>query len=178
MSYDVLIRTVLIIAVVGWICYRQAQWRAVVVPDMWRTAGLFAVIGVVQIAAVRGTAAISTFDLAVLAIEIVIALGVGALMGAIALFRPVTEPALAAWSVKRRGRDGTAPVVESRTGWWGIALWLVFIAVRIGMDVWAGAAGSQLATTVGAILIVVAANRAARTVVFMSRIERMRTAVA
>jgi hypothetical protein len=179
MSYDVLIRTVLIVLVVGWICYRQTQWQPVVISKMWRSALLFAVIGLVQIGGTASLPAVSGFDLAVMAVEIVIALGVGAIMGWIAHFRPVSEQTLAAWSAKSGGRPGAVvPVVESRTGWWGIGLWVVFIAVRVGMDFWAGAAGSQLAVTVGAILIVVAANRAARTVVFMARIERMRVVAA
>ncbi|WP_382309975.1 hypothetical protein [Herbiconiux sp. UC225_62] len=183
MSYDVVIRTVLIVLVVGWICYRQTQWRAVAIPAMWRTALLFAVIGLVQIGGTTSLGTISAFDLGVMAIEILISLAVGVVMGRIAHFRPMSDQALAAWKVKAgsRGRsaaDAMAPIVESRTGWWGIGLWLVFIAVRIGMDVWAGAAGSQLAVTVGAILIVVAANRAGRTLVFMSRIERMRVVAA
>ncbi|SDY55291.1 hypothetical protein [Herbiconiux ginsengi] len=183
MSYDVVIRTVLILLVVGWICYRQTQWRAVVIPRMWRSALLFTVIGLVQIGGTTSLGTVSAFDVGVMAIEIVISLGVGAVMGWIAHFRPVTEQALAAWEAKAgsRGRPSAgevAPIVESRTGWWGIGLWLVFIAVRLGMDVWAGAAGSQLAVTVGAILIVVAANRAARTLVFMARIERMRIVAA
>ena len=184
MSSDVLIRTVLIVLVVGWICYRQTQWRAVVIPRMWRTALVLAVIGAVQIAGSTSLGTVSGFDVGVMAVEIAISLGVGAVMGYIAHFRPVTDQALAAWAAKGGGRNGNAgsgalaPVVESRTGWWGIGLWIVFIAVRIGMDVWAGAAGSQLATTAGAILIVVAANRAARTLVFMARIERMRVVAA
>ena len=63
--------------------------------------------------------------------------------------------------------------MESRTGWWGLALWVLVIVIRVGIDVLAAQAGSHLAASTGIIVLLVAANRAARTAVFAYRLDRM-----
>ncbi len=62
---------------------------------------------------------------------------------------------------------------ETRTGWAGVALWLALIAVRIGMDVAATRLGAGAVTGTAMILLVLAANRAARTAVLVLRLERL-----
>jgi hypothetical protein len=68
--------------------------------------------------------------------------------------------------------DGTETVLESRTGWLGLALWIVMILVRIGIDAIASDMGSVLASATGVILVMVAANRLARTFVFAARVQK------
>jgi hypothetical protein len=180
MSITTLANGALIVLLVGWICYRQLQWKAVATGRMWRFVLILVAVGVVQLASSTSHTALTGLDFGLLAIELVISLGVGSIMGAIALFRPVSEQAAASYAarVDRRGRVGEPVDFESRTGWWGIALWILFIAVRIGMDVWAGQAGSQLASSMGVILLAVAANRAARILVMTARLERLRSVAA
>jgi hypothetical protein len=173
MTTDPLLRTALIIVLVGWICYRQVTWRPIVASRMWRMAFILALVGVIELVSTDALKTVTTFDITMLIIETVASLGIGAVMGLIAVIRPLSTEGRA--SVLSGGRAGETPLYETRTGWWGLGLWVVFIALRIGMDVWAGANGAQLASTIGAILIVVAANRAARTAVLLSRLERMRT---
>jgi len=71
-----------------------------------------------------------------------------------------------------RSRAGTVRY-ETRTGWAGVALWLALIAVRIGMDVAATRLGAGAVTGTAMILLVLAANRAARTAVLVLRLERL-----
>jgi hypothetical protein len=104
----------------------------------------------------------------VLVFEIVVSLGVGSAMGAMAKFRPITAAGMA-----QARRDNSMATLESRTGWWGFALWIAFIALRIGIDAGAGALGSQIASSTAVILILLGANRAARSAVFSARISRL-----
>ena len=55
----------------------------------------------------------------------------------------------------------------------GLVLWVVLIAVRVGMDALAGMAGSHLAASTGVILLMVAANRIARVGVILYRAGRI-----
>jgi hypothetical protein len=174
MSLSTLANGALIVLLVGWICYRQLQWKPVAVARMWRFVLILVVIGVIQLAG-AASGALTGLDFGLLAIELVISLGVGSLMGAIALFRPISQQSAAAYAARDRRGNSQVADFESRTGWWGIALWVLFIGVRVGMDVWAGHAGSQLASSIGVILLAVAANRAARILVFTARLERLRT---
>jgi hypothetical protein len=177
MSITTLANGALIVLLVGWICYRQLQWKAVSVGRMWRFVVILAAVGFFQLATSTSHAALSGLDFGLLAIELVISLGVGSIMGAIAIFRPVSDQTEAAYAARadRRGRPSEPVDFESRTGWWGIGLWIVFILVRIGMDVLAGQAGSQLASSMGVILLAVAANRTARILVMTARLERLRS---
>ena len=93
---------------------------------------------------------ISGIDLAALAIELVVSAATGAWMGAIAHFRPLA-PA-----------GATSARWESRTGWWGLTLWLLVVAVRVGIDVVAVRLGAGMVTSTGVILLVLAANRLVR----------------
>jgi hypothetical protein len=53
-----------------------------------------------------------------------------------------------------------------------LALWIVMILVRIGIDVVATDLGSVLATTTGVILVMIAANRVARVGVLFARLQK------
>ncbi|WEG09417.1 hypothetical protein PU630_02275 [Microbacterium horticulturae] len=169
MDLETFIDIVLGIAIICWIGYRQTTWRPVSTGSMYRMSLILAVVGVVLGAS--SLAAMNGLDLAVLVAELVISLAIGAWIGALARFRRLDPPV----SV---GRRGTVADHESRTGWWGLLLWLSLIAVRVGMDVAATAIGARVATTAGVILLLLAANRAARTAMIAHRVERLRLVAA
>lgn len=162
-----LINAVVILALIAWMGYRQLTWRAVAPSTMYRTPLVLGIIGMAMLSQQQSTGSISALDIAVLAVELVISLGIGAWMGSIAHLRALADPV----SV---GRGGVARF-ESRTGPLGIVLWVSVIVVRIGIDVLAGIAGSHLASATGVIFLVLAANRAARVMMLARRIGAIRT---
>jgi hypothetical protein len=171
MTTQTLLDIVLGIALLGWIGYRQLTWTAVSPERMWRMPALLAIIGAVTLFQNGAGDTVSASDLGVLAIETVVSIGLGAVMGLMAHFRPIGEKTLAAFHARDRGRS-SVPTLETRTGWVGMALWLVLIAMRIGGEVYAHLAHSTLLTSVGVILLTVALNRAIRIVVITERAKR------
>jgi len=166
MSIQTIANVVLIILLIGWVGYRQLTWRPVVVSAMWRLPIILAIAGVAILAQQTKPVAVTPLDLAVVAGEVGLSLALGAWMGAIAHFRRLPEPIAAG------RRPGEFATYESQTGVWGLMLWVVIVAVRIGVDVVATQAGAHLVTSTGVILLVFAANRAARTAVFAARLDR------
>lgn len=162
MNLDAIGNALLIIVLIGWLGYRQTTWRAVSPGRMWRTPAIMAVVGIALMA--QTSVALEPLDVAVMVIELGISLGVGAWMGAIARFRP--------YRGGESATDGTTPAYESRTGWWGLALWLIVLITRIVIDVVASGMGAHAATSMGVILLLFAANRAARTAVILARVDR------
>ena len=144
MTTQTLLDIVLGVALLCWIGYRQLTWTAVAPERMWRMPAVLAIIGVVTLFQSGAGDRISAGDLGILAIETVISLGLGAVMGLMAHFRPIREQTLAAFHANDRGRSLTVPTIETRTGWIGLALWLVLIAARIGGEVYAHATHSTL----------------------------------
>jgi hypothetical protein len=195
---DVTIQTIANILIgfilVAWIVWRQLQWRIVSISRMWRLPLIIGIVGVAMLSQQKNIHLLSAVDVAVLVIELVISLGIGAVMGKIAVFRPRNirpgdpgDPLNGRGSGRRdrfaggddRDRvervlnaDGTETVLESRTGWLGLALWILMILVRIGIDAIASDMGSVLASATGVILVMVAANRLARTFVFAARVQK------
>ncbi|WP_348788710.1 hypothetical protein [Leifsonia sp. NPDC080035] len=166
MSVQTLGNAILIVLAIGWIGYRQMTWRPVSIAKMWRLPAIAAVVGVVLLVQQVKPSSLTPLDFVVVVVELVISLGVGAWMGAIAHFRPLAQPV-------RLGKDDRyTATYESRTGVLGLVLWVVVIAVRVGVDVLAGVAGSHLAASTGVIVLVLAANRVARTAVFAARLDR------
>ncbi len=152
------------ILVLVWVGYRQTTWRAVDGSTMWRMPVILGLVGLVTLIG-TGTVLGGT-DLAALAIELVVSVATGAWMGAIARFRPAAAPTpdrLVRW--------------ETRNGWWGLALWLLVVAVRIGIDVVAVQLGAGMVTSTGVILLVLAANRLVRVAVILSRAGRLNAGV-
>jgi hypothetical protein len=141
-------------------------WRPVVVSRMWRSPLIFAVVGLALLAQQLKPSSVTPLDIAVVAGELVLALAVGAWMGAIAHFRRLPQPVMTG----KNGQD--VALYESRTGVVGLVLWVLVIGVRIGVDILAAQAGSHLAAATGIILLVFAANRVARTAVFAARLDR------
>jgi len=187
-TIQTLANVVIGLALVAWMLYRQFTWRIVSISRMWRMPMIMGIVGVVMLAQTKDMHTVSALDITVLIVELVISLAIGAVMGRIAVFRPRNirpgEPGDPLAS--RRGRygergdrvervlnaDGTETVLESRTGWVGLVLWIVMILVRIGMDVAATDMGSVLASATGVILIMLAANRLARVFVFVTRVQK------
>ncbi|HEY0260656.1 MAG TPA: hypothetical protein VGC18_12490 [Lacisediminihabitans sp.] len=171
MTLQTVANVLLLLVLVGWIASRQLRWQPVVVSRMWRLPIALGIVGLITLSG-QSASAMSSLDVAVLVIELVVALGLGALMGSIARFRRLPEGR----PVKGNGAD--APEFESRTGWLGAVLWVLLIAVRLGIEVWATQAGSAIAASTGVILIVIAANRIARTAVFAARIAALESVAA
>ena len=172
MTVQTLGNAVLILLLIGWVGYKQLVWRPVVVARMWRGPAILAIVGAVLLVQQVKPTELTALDLAIVVGEILLSLGVGAWMGAIARFRPLPQP----MATGKDGRD--IAEYESRTGVLGLALWVGVIAVRVGVDVVAAQAGSHLAAATGIILLVFAANRAARTAVFAARLDRHRALAA
>lgn len=160
------------VGLVVWIIYRQMTWTAVDVSRMWRMPLILGVVGAVTLVSSGSDRALTGVDLGLLAIELAVAVLTGALMGLAAVFRPIGERSLAAWRARRRRDDTSEPTAESRTGWVGLVLWIVLIAVRVGLGFWGHSLGSAIAESSGVILLVVAVNRAVRTLVFGLRHDR------
>ncbi|WP_100343549.1 hypothetical protein [Compostimonas suwonensis] len=154
MSVQILTNTLLIAVLLVWISTRQLSWRAVRVDSVWRFPAILAIVGVVVTASQYGSLVLAPIDVAAVLVEAAAAVAVGIAMGRIAMLR------------------STGGTVETRTGWWGVALWVVFIAVRVGMDVAAARLGSDLAASTGLIIVMIAVNRFARAAVLVHRLRR------
>ncbi len=165
---------ILVLVAIGWIGYRQMTWRVVDPSRMWRMPVVLAVVGAGILVTGDKASILTPIDVTALAVELVVGLGIGAVMGAIAHFRPLSSAAIEAYEAHRRdGRGvGAAVAYESRTGWVGLALWFVMIAVRVGLDVAAAHLGAAEVVSTGVILLIIAANRAARVAVFAYRLQR------
>ncbi|MFC9432880.1 hypothetical protein [Nocardia sp. NPDC057030] len=153
-SNDVL-TAVLALAILGWIVYRQNQWRPFDPARMWRGPLMLGVVGVLLLGSADKAPAVHTVDIALLVFEGVLGLAVGALMGKLSKFAR---------------QDGQLMV---RTGALASALWVVLIAVRVGVDVVAVGIGAQAAVSAGAIIVLLAVNRLGRMLVIAARAERL-----
>ncbi|MDY0829611.1 hypothetical protein SK224_10820 [Microbacterium sp. BG28] len=161
MTFSTILNILLLVVLVVWLGYRQSTWRPIRSGRMWRMPILLGIAGVAVLA--QTVDHVTTLDIIALTVEAAISLGVGAAMGRIARIRPVVQP-----SARTEGAS-----LESRTGWWGMALWLVVIASRIAIDVAAAANGAFVASSAGVILLLLAANRAMRVLVLESRTRRL-----
>ncbi|HEX3678543.1 MAG TPA: hypothetical protein VHU90_02380 [Galbitalea sp.] len=166
---------IIALAVICWIVYRQFTWQLVTPSRLWRMPAIIAIIGVIMLAQTKSLTDVKPVDLLILAGELVLALGLGAIMGTLARFRTRGQRAS---DIRQRSGvpvdfDPSVTVTESRTGALGAALWVVLIAVRVGIELLtAHYFPSALLASTGTILLVVAANRAARALVVTLRMER------
>lgn len=161
MTFPTILNLLLLLGLIVWLGYRQSTWRPIRSGRMWRMPILLGIAGVAVLA--QTVDHVTALDVIALTVEAAISLGVGAAMGRIARIRPIAQP-----SARTEGAS-----LESRTGWWGMALWLIVIASRIGIDVAAAANGAFVASSTGAILLLLAANRAMRVLVLESRTRRL-----
>lgn len=152
---------VLVVLVIGWVVYRQTQWQALDHARLWRLPIILGIIGVLSLKSAVGTTTVQPISVVLLVVSAVLAAGVGLLMGTMSQVR------------RFEGR------IEARTGVAGSMLWLVMLAVRIGVDV-AGHVlnAGPLVTSAGAIMIFIALNRAGRTLILARRSEELRMVAA
>ncbi|MEC3918076.1 hypothetical protein [Nocardia sp. CDC160] len=148
------------VLVIGWIMYRQTQWQVLDPTRLWRGPIILGLVGFLQMKSVLAGGSPSVTAVALLALSAALGLGFGLVMGLL--------------SQVRTGAEG----LEARTGWIGSALWIVLLAVRIGVDVVARMSGAEAVTSIGAILLVVALNRAGRALVLARRAEQARMVAA
>jgi hypothetical protein len=163
------------LALVAWIMYRQFTWQLVSLAKLWKMPVIVAAVGIIMLAQSKSLTAITPIDIGILAVELIISLGLGAAMGSMARFR--TRPQTAADVSSRRNPSAAfnpaVTVIESRTGALGAALWLVLIAIRIGIEIAVNHYfHSAFLSSTGTILLVVAGNRVARALVVAGRMER------
>lgn len=158
MSFQLVADVLVGIALVAFLAYRQATWQYLDPARIWRTPLVLAVVGVVVLG--RTAATITTADVVFLGLEALVTVAVGLTMGRITRFRTVDTP------------DAKGRTLQARTGWTGAGLWVLLIAVRVGLDVLGGHLGAHLLTATGTVLLVLALNRAARAVVLDQRIPR------
>lgn len=147
---------VLVIAILGWIIYRQNQWRRFDRARMWRAPLIPGIVGAFAFARSTELASVHTLDIAVLVFEGVLSLAVGAVMG-----------------VKSRFSSDSAGGLLVRTGLAASALWLVLVAVRVGIDVAAIGFGATAVASGGVLLALLALNRLGRVVVIAARADRL-----
>jgi hypothetical protein len=163
------------LAVVCFVIYRQFTWQLVSPRSLWRMPIIIGIVGVVMLSQIKSLSAVSPVDLLILVGELVLSLGLGAIMGSLAKFRARAQRAS---DVRQRSSvpvdfDPSVTVTESRTGALGAALWVILIAVRIGIELLtAHYFPSALLASTGTILLVIAGNRAARALVITLRMER------
>jgi hypothetical protein len=175
MNISSVVDIIVALAVVCWIIYRQFTWQLVSPRSLWRMPAIVAIVGIVMLTQTKGLTDVSPADVGILVGELVLSLGLGAVMGSLARFRTRGQRAS---DVKQRSGvpvefDPSVTVTESRTGALGAALWVVLIVVRVGVElVTAHYFPSALLASTGTILLVVAGNRAARALVVTLKMER------
>lgn len=169
MSPQLILDVILVLGLLVLLGYRQSTWRPVDRSRMWRLPTILAMVGVVM--TLTSSAQASITDVVVIVIDLVVSVGVGIWMGAIAHFRRLPEPTLS------RG-SGTPVLYETRTSAWGLLLWVIVIAVRVGIEIAAASAGVVVASSTGIILVLLAANRLARISVLLPRVDRHALAAA
>ncbi|GAB6859620.1 hypothetical protein [Microbacterium xylanilyticum] len=177
MNLSVLSNVLLILLAVGIIAVRQMTWRPVLGGRDWMFPGIAAVAGSAFLLQSLNGRSLGVIDVVAFVVEVVIALGVGLAMGAIAHIRPIARPAGYVADTTGLSAKGAAQAVaefETRTGPWGLTLWVVLIGMRVGLTFAFESLGSHLGVSTGLILLVLAANRAARTVVLHGRVDGLR----
>ncbi|GAB3403888.1 hypothetical protein GCM10027515_15140 [Schumannella luteola] len=165
MTAQNLISIALGLALVVYIGYRQSTWQNLTARSNWLMPAILGVVGLGLLVKSTPAAAFTAQGLGLLLLELALSLAIGVVMGVITRFRSVDGHV-----VDRRGQ-----VIEwqTRTGWVGAALFFALIAVRIGIDVWAGSMGfGALVASTGAILLVIGANRLVRAGVIQMRLAR------
>ena len=176
MNLSALSNILLILVVIGVVAVRQMAWRPVLGARDWSFPVIAAVLGAVLLLQSLDGNSLGIIDVVAFVVEPVISLGVGAAMGAIAHIRRIARAAGAPVPAGRTAKDvaRAAAEFETRTGPTGLVLWIVLIAVRVGLTFAFQGLGSHLGISTGLILLVLAANRAARMLVIHTRVDRLR----
>ena len=153
----------LILALLVMLVRQQVKGQYMDKRRLWGTPLILAVVGAIYIpltvhAFIGVDAILATLDL-------MLAVGVG--LGLAAL--TTTDIATTA---DRRGRW-----ILVRSGWKGGALWIAFIAVRLGLQPVASALNAQFINSVGVILVLIAVAKVTTAIVIAPRLERAVTAL-
>ncbi|GAB3563517.1 hypothetical protein [Spelaeicoccus albus] len=140
------------VAVIGLVAYRQLSWGRVNPRKLLILPAVLAAIGLYDLKdLVAGAQSFTALDAWFIAGQTVIAVALGLIMGKVVKFKT----------------DGD--VVYSRAGAIGAALWIGFIAVRLGVDALAHASGATVAGSVSVIMLTVAVNRFTQNALVLSR---------
>jgi hypothetical protein len=153
MDLQSIVTPLIALLVIGVLVARQLRWRDFDPARVLRLPIVLGGVGLISLANLHG-AVVTTADATLLGVELLLSVGVGAAMGALAMFR--ADP------------NGSG-AIQTRTGWAGASLWAVLIAVRIGFDVIGSALGAHLLTQTGVILVLLAASRATAALVIRAR---------
>ncbi|QIS16743.1 hypothetical protein [Nocardia arthritidis] len=156
MNQQTLLSIAIAVVIVGWIIYRQNQWRLYDPARMWRAPLIFGIVGAVIFVNSVEVAALGTVDIALLVFEGALSLAVGAVMGAMSQF----------------ARDPQGGLLV-RTGPLASSLWLVLIVVRIVIDVVAVGYGATAVASAGALVAMLGINRLGRILIISRRVERL-----
>ena len=151
MHLESILTPLIALAVVGLLVSRQLRWRAFDPGNALRLPIVLGAIGILNLASLKGVT-VSALDGTLFTVELLMSVGIGAVMGRLSIFR--------------NAPDGT---LQTRTGWVGAAMWAVLIAVRIGFDVVGASLGTHLLTQTGVILVLLAASRATAALVTRAR---------
>jgi hypothetical protein len=155
MSLQLVAGILLGLAIVGLLISRQLVWHTFDPARVLRLPVALAAVGLFMLA--RTPAAVSALDLTFLLIELAASVALGAAMGVLTQFRA----------------DPAAPTVpQIRAPWFAASLWVVLIAVRLGMDAVASALGAHLLGSTGVILLVIATLRATSGLVARTRLPQ------
>lgn len=153
------------LALVVFIGVRQSMWQNLTARSTWLLPAILGVAGLALLVNQTPASAFTPAGLGLLLVEVALSVGIGVVMGWITRFRRVDGQV-----VDARGRRIEW---QTRTGWLGAVLWVALIALRIGVDVWAGRVGlGALVASTGAILLVVGANRLTRAGIMQLRLNR------
>jgi hypothetical protein len=169
MNPTTVLTIVIAVAAVVWLSYRQTTWQPLSPSRAWRMPLILAGVGALGLFTGR---TLGTGDLGLLILELVVGAAVGAAIGRIAHLRPVTAEALRAQPAGPRA-NGEPPAFEARNGVWGLTLWILLIAARVGLVFWISTLGVNAQTAPAAIIMLLGVNRLARIGVIMARARRL-----
>jgi hypothetical protein len=149
--WNALLEGLIVLALLALILRQQLRWRSAA--RMLRIGTVLSVIGALMVFQQIGQSRLDPFALGYLVLTALFAVAAGFVMGLV--------------STVRSGADGS---LEMRGGWWGLALWVAYIAVRVGMSFAVVVlSGSQSSRTTGLILLSVGLARLASAAVATRR---------
>lgn len=153
---------VFILALLVMLVRQQVKGQYMDKRRLWGTPVLLAVVGAIYISLT--VHAFIAADAILATLDVIIAVGVGLGLAALTTTHVATSP-------DRRGRW-----ILIRSGWKGGALWIAFIALRLGLQPVASALNAQLINSVGVILILITVAKVTTAIVVAPRLERATTA--
>ena len=160
MSTSTIETIIVALAAIVFVTYRQTRWQTV---GLSRLLQMPVILGVAGLVTIRGTIQHlphgwqpTTTDIVVLLGELVAGLVAGVLIGRLAILR--TE-------------NG---VLRTRLGGAGLAVWLGFLGLRIGLEMVAALVGASFAAQPGVTLLVVAVIKLVQALVVWERASRHR----